>query len=204
MNKFYVAALAGRSGSGKSFASDYLEAAGVPVVDGDDVARDVVRPGRPCLEQLVRTFSKSILNEDGTLNRRLLGSICFADPEKKKKLDEITHPYIIDRMTELFEDLHARGYRYCLVEAPALVESGLYAVCDRTILITADEDRILRRIIERDGLTEEQARNRIRGQVPDSEIAKLCDAVIENNGTTQEFCRKLDDLKAQLDQWFAI
>ncbi|MEA4911548.1 MAG: dephospho-CoA kinase [Oscillospiraceae bacterium] len=202
MSRFYVAALTGRSGSGKSFAAAYLRALGVPVIDGDDVAREVVEPGKPCLAQLVRAFSDRILKPDGSLNRRMLGDICFADAKKKKKLDEITHPHIIERMTELFEQLHEEGYRYCLVEAPALVESGLYALCDRTILVRAQDEIMLRRIVERDKLTTEQARSRIDSQIADGELAALADIVLENNGTTEEFCGKLDALKTQLDRWF--
>ncbi len=202
MSRFYVAALAGRSGAGKSFASAYLEKKGVPVVDGDDVARAVVGPGSPCLAALVREFSADILLEDGSLNRRLLGERCFADADKKRRLDEITHPFIIERMLDRFDELHEKGYAYCLVEAPALIESGLYAVCDRIILVTAGEDVLVGRIMARDGLSREQAQTRVRAQMAEDAVRKLSDAVVENTGTPEEFCKKLDELKVQLDIWF--
>ena len=94
MSGFFVAALTGRSGAGKSLASVFLAEHGVPVLDGDKVARQVVEPGEPCLRELAEVFGRDILFEDGTLNRRKLGSICFADPEKKKTLNAITHPLI--------------------------------------------------------------------------------------------------------------
>ena len=123
MKRFYVAALTGRSGSGKSYASEYLRTKGIPTVDGDLVAREVVKPGEKCLRELVRAFGEEILFPDGTLNRRMLGDLCFSDPKKKEKLDEITHPCIIERMLELFEQLRKQGYRYSLVEAAAVIES---------------------------------------------------------------------------------
>ena len=202
MSRFYVAALTGRSGSGKSYASEYLRAKGIPSVDGDVVAREVVRPGEKCLQELVREFGSQILQADGTLNRHLLGDICFSDRRKKEKLDAITHPHIIERTTEYFARLKEAGYRYCLVEAAAVVESGLYFVCDRLIMITSDRESQIARIIERDGLTEKQAKTRLDAQIREEELRNLCDLVIENNGTLEEFNRKLDALAIQLEQWF--
>ncbi len=202
MNRFYVAALTGRSGSGKSYASEYLRARGIPTVDGDLVAREVTRPGEKCLKLLVKAFGEEILQEDGTLNRRLLGDICFADPTKKEKLDEITHPCIIERMVEDFEQLHAAGHRYCLVEAAAVIESGLYAVCDKLIMITSGRETQIERIIRRDNLTREQAETRIDAQIKESELRELCDVVIENDGTLAEFDEKLADLARLLEEWF--
>lgn len=203
MKKFYVAALTGRSGSGKSVASQYLSQKGVSVIDGDVVAREVVAVGEPCLDELVRAFSRDILNPDGTLNRRYLGDLCFADPKKKKKLDAITHPYIIDRSQEYFDEQKRLGAHYCVVEAGALIESGLYAWCDKTIMVTADEDKEIERICKRDSLTEEQAKRRLQAQMHPDEIQDLCDVILTNNGTLAEFYAKLDELHRQMDAWFA-
>ncbi len=202
MSKFYVVALTGRSGTGKSFASEYLAKLGVPIIDGDDVAREVVEKGMPCLNALVKEFSKDILNEDETLNRRKLADICFPDPKKKRRLDDITHPYIIKRMVEYFDVLHENGERYCVVEAAALIESGLYAVCDKTIMVTADEDKIIKRIMKRDGLTMQQAKNRIDGQMNEDAVKQVSEIIITNNASKEEFCAKLKQVKNQLDIWF--
>lgn len=202
MSKFYVVALTGRSGTGKSFASEYLAKLGVPVIDGDDVAREVVEKGMPCLDTLVKEFSPSILKEDGTLNRRGLADICFPDPKKKRRLDEITHPYIIKRMVEYFDVLHESGEKYCVVEAAALIESGLYAVCDKTIMVTADEDKIIKRIMKRDGITMQQAKHRIDGQMNEDAVKQVSEIIVTNNATKEEFCAKLKQVKNQLDIWF--
>ena len=202
MNKFYVAALTGRSGSGKSYASEYLRAKGIPSIDGDDVAREVVRPGEKCLRDLVQEFGGEILLADGTLNRHLLGDLCFSDRRKKERLDAITHPYIIERTTDYFDKLKEAGHRYCLVEAAAVVESGLYIVCDKLIMITSERAAQIGRIVARDGLSAEQANIRLDAQVDEDELRALCDVVIDNSGSLEEFNRKLDALALQLEQWF--
>jgi len=202
VKRFSIVALTGRSGSGKSFAADYLKQLGVQVIDGDDVARQVVRKGSKCLKELVKAFSEDILNDNGTLNRKKLADICFADKAKKRKLDKITHPYIIERMVVLFDDLKSEGHRYCVVEAGAVVESGLYTVCDKMIMITADEDRQIERIVERDNITEQQARARLAAQLDADEVEGLCDVVIANDGTIEEFKVKIENLAKKLNEWF--
>ncbi|MEG0832746.1 MAG: dephospho-CoA kinase [Oscillospiraceae bacterium] len=201
---FYVAALTGRSGTGKSLASDYLkDKKNIPVIDGDKVARDVVERGSPCLKDLVEEFSNSILNSDGSLNRRLLADICFSDERKKQRLDEISHPYIIAGILDLFDKLHSEHHRFCVVEAAALIESGLYANCDKIILISSDEQRQIERIMERDNITQAQAKTRINAQTSEEVVRAMCDEEIKNNGTVEEFFAQLDVLCEKFDKWFA-
>lgn len=202
MKRFYVAALTGRSGSGKSYASVVLAGLGVPVVDGDVLSREVTGKGSRCLAKLVRAFSPEILNEDGTLNRRRLADICFADPAQKRRLENITHPYIIERLLHYYDAIKAKGERVCLVEAAALIESGLYANCDKIILITADEQLQIERIMRRDNLTEHQAKSRLEAQMPVDDVKDLCDVIITNNGTLAEFEIKLKELAKNLNDWF--
>lgn len=202
MKRFYIVALTGRSGSGKSYASDYLATLGVPVVDGDALSREVTGKESRCLDELVRVFSPGILTEDGALDRRKLGDICFADPAQKRRLDAITHPYIMERLLQYFEAFEARGDRYCLVEAAALIESGLYAICDKIVLITADEPLQAERIMRRDNLTEHQAKRRLEAQMRVDEVRDLCDMIITNNGTLAEFKTKLKQLAQNLEDWF--
>lgn len=194
--------MTGRSGTGKSYASDFLRNKGVAVIDGDTVAREVVEPGSRCLQELVKAFTPAILYKDGTLNRRKLADLAFSDPKKKERLDEITHPHIIEYMLEDFDELKAAGHRYCVVEAGALVESGLYAICDRTIMITADEETSIARIMARDGISRQQAETRLAAQMRVDEVQALCDVIITNDGTLAEFDDKLETLAKQLDCWF--
>lgn len=202
MKHFHVAALTGRSGTGKSYASAYLSKHGVAIIDGDVVARKVVEPGSRCLKALVREFSPDILYKDGSLDRRKLADIAFSDRRKKERLDAIIHPYIIERLLDDFDDMKKNGVPYCVVEAGALIESGLYAICDKIIMITADEEISIARIVERDGITQQQAQTRLSAQMKEEEVRDLCDIIITNNGTLEEFEEKLDVLAQQLDSWF--
>ncbi len=202
MKRIGVVALTGRSGSGKSFAANYLISKGIPVVDGDAVAREVVLPGTDCLKEISNAFGKDILNLDGTLKRRELADRCFSDPEKKKLLEEIIFPHILARMEDYFEEYLGKGYRYCIVEAPALIESGLDKRSDRIVLITASKECQIDRIVERDSLTREQAIARITAQKNENEIRRIADFEIVNNGTKEELIAKLDELITKLELWF--
>ena len=202
MKLFYVAALTGRSGTGKSLASEYLAKKGVPVIDGDVVAREVVTFGSKCLKELTEEFSSDILNADGTLNRKALADIAFSDLAKKTKLDSIIHPYIIDDILNRFDALHKQGYKYCVVEAAALIESGLYANCDKIIMVKSSREKQIERIIQRDGLTKEQAVRRLDAQLSDELVKQLADWTIVNDGTEQEFYKKLDELIEMFKKWF--
>lgn len=202
MSRFYVAALTGQSGTGKSLASDYLAGKGVPVIDGDVLARRVVEPGHKCLDELTEAFGKAILNGDGSLDRQKLADLAFATPENKRRLDSITHPYIIEEALDEFDRLHAAGEKFCVVEAAALIESGLYANTNKIILIKADRDVQIDRIVARDDITREQATSRIAAQYEEDVVEKLAHYIIENNGTKEEFYQKLDALQAQLVEWF--
>jgi len=203
MSRFYVAAITGRSGSGKSYASEYLANAGVPVIDGDVVARQVVQKGSRCLQELTKAFGKEILQEDGSLNRQLLAEICFSNPDDRDRLNRITHPHIIKVITKEFDNLREQGKGYCVVEAAALVESGLYSICDKVIMITSLEQLQIQRIMKRDSITEQQARTRLSSQLASDEVKNICDMIISNNGTLEEFNSKLDMLAKQLDTWFS-
>ncbi len=202
MSRFYVVALTGQSGTGKSYASSYIAKNGIPIIDGDVVAREVVERGSECLLRLVEEFSAEILNPDETLNRKKLAEICFSDPQKKITLDNITHPFIINEILKRFEALKQQGYRYCVVEAAALIESGLYANCDKIVLITADKEKKIERIMKRDNITYDHANARISAQLDESVVQKLSDIVLENNGTRHEFDQKLDALIQEIDKWF--
>lgn len=194
--------MTGRSGTGKSYAAGYLHKLGIAVIDGDAVAREVVEPGQAALTALEKAFGPDIIQIDGTLDRRRLADIAFADPDQKRLLDKTIHPFIIDRLLQMFDDMKNEGIPYCIVEAGALVESGLYAVCDRIILITADEQTAIDRIMRRDGITHEQARTRLAAQMSEAEVREICDVMLSNDGTLREFEDKLDVLARQLDSWF--
>ncbi len=203
MSGFHVAALAGQSGSGKSFVGARLRELGAATVDSDSTARLVVERGMPCLAELVQAFSGDILLPDGSLDRKALGARCFASQGAKKRLDAITHPYIIDALKETFRGLEGEGRRFCVVEAPALFESGLDALCDFIVVVTAPRGDKLKRIMRRDGLTAEAAAERLSRQLPESELAARADEVIDNSGSLDDLRAAADGLYARLCERFA-
>ena len=202
MKDFYVVALAGQSGAGKSFAANHLMNLGIPVIDGDAVARKVVLPGTECLSRLAGEFGNGILTKDGSLDRSALAEICFSDVERKQKLDSIIHPYILSDMFDRFKKLRDEGVKFCATEAPALLESGLLKYCDRVVLISADERKKTERIMKRDGLTEIQAERRISAQTKDEDVRPIADHEIKNDGSEEKFIGELNDLIELFDEWF--
>lgn len=202
MKRPFVAALTGGSGAGKSLAAGYLSSKGVPVIDGDDIARKVVVPGSRCLSLLVDEFSSDILFEDGSLNRKKLGAMCFSDSGKRERLNAIIHPFIIEDLKESVEALHGEGFRYCVVQAPALLESGLHTFCDRVILITAGQNLQIARISKRDGISEEDAKARLDAQAGDERLREIADVEIVNDGSKAEFLAKTEELLQLFSEWF--
>jgi dephospho-CoA kinase len=154
--------LTGQTGAGKSTAAGILAGLGCGVIDGDALAREAVLPGSPVLAALAQRFGHDIINSDGTLNRGLLASRAFADETARRALNAITHPAITALAAQRAEALC--GSRAIVVDAAALLESALAALCDHIIVITAPEALRLRRILARDGLTPEAAQTRVRAQ----------------------------------------
>jgi len=161
--------LTGPSGAGKTTAARILESLGCAVVDCDALAREIVQPGSPVLAQLAARFGGDILCKGGTLDRTLLAARAFASEEARRDLNAITHPAITDlalqRIKALLTSeraLHAP--KAIILDAAALPESELAALCGHILILTAPEALRLRRILARDGLTEEAARRRIEAQ----------------------------------------
>lgn len=179
----HVVGLTGPTGSGKSEVTALWTARGIPVVDTDRLAREVVEPGEPCLAELVAAFSPAILQADGRLNRRALAARAFAAPESAARLSAITHPYIIARSRAILKALAAANEPLAVVDAPLLFESGMDALCDETVAIVAPEDTRRARIMRRDGLTAEQAAQRMAAQQPNAYYASRADRVMQNDGS---------------------
>lgn len=175
-----VIGLTGQTGAGKSTVCTLLTNRGLRVIDADLVARRVVESGEKCLLDLAIEFGIEILNADGTLNRRRLADIAFRDKEKRMRLNQITHPYILAEIQAESEALLRAGATAVFLDAPTLFESGGDALCDKIVSIVAPvEDRIIR-IMSRDGLTRNQALARVRAQHHDAFYTERSDFVIEN------------------------
>ncbi len=183
--------LTGGIASGKSAASRMLRAAGIDVVDADELARDVVAQGSEGLAEVVLVFGPGVLLADGALDRKALGARVFGDDGARRALNGITHPRIAQLAAERTAAIAARGVEACVYDAPLLFENGLDAMMDATILIAVPEDVQLARLIARDGLDEAAARARVAAQLPLAEKIKRATVVIDNAGPLTETARQL-------------
>ncbi len=189
--------LTGGIASGKSTVSALFRARGAAVVDADEIAREVVSPGRPALAQIAARFP-GVLLPDGTLDRAKLGERVFADPHERRVLNELIHPRIQQAFLERTEALRARGEKVALYDAPLLIENNLQAAMEAVIVVSAPAALQRARLMQRNGLTEAQADARIASQLPLEEKLKHATWVIENHGS-------LSDLEAQVDAvWKSI
>ena len=175
--------LTGKTGSGKSIATKIFGELGVFCVDCDKIAHEVLFD-RVVKEELVKNFSDAILDCDGNINRKALGEIVFADSEKLTILNGIVHSEILKRCFDLCEN---SGSEICLIDGSELESSGADKKCDIMVVITADDDMRLRRIMERDGIDRESALKRMNSQKDYSKEA----VVIENNGDEASLREKI-------------
>jgi len=189
---FLLVGLTGSIATGKSTVSRMFAHLGARVIDADLLSREVVMPGQPAYARIVEEFGRQVVQEDGSLDRKALGAIVFADPARRKRLEEITHPAIGLRQQRILSVLDEESFEgVVLWDAALLFESGGVAKMDRVVVVFADPDTEGRRLIERDGLSEADARTRIASQMPIAEKAKLADHVIDNSGTREDTERQV-------------
>ena len=174
----YRVGLTGGIASGKSTAAKFFDALGVPILDSDQVARDVVEPGQPPLERLVERFGPSILTPDGHLDRPALREIVFSDPKARADLEALTHPAIGAAMEARSA---AAGGPYQILVIPLLVEKNLSAHVDRVLVVDCEEQAQIRRLRARDGSTLEQAKAILNAQASRAARLKAADDVIHND-----------------------
>ncbi|MGG0814732.1 dephospho-CoA kinase [Paenibacillus alvei] len=185
--------LTGGIASGKSTVSRLLVERGALLVDADKIAREVVLPGSPVLEQIAVHFGSDMLLEDGSLNRKRLGELVFASETSRKQLESITHPAIrqeIQRQTRQFEQEHPE--RLVVVDIPLLYESGLAELFDSIVVVYVPRSVQLQRLMERDGWNEKEAEQRLNAQWSMEKKRDLADIVIDNSGSLQDTIMQVD------------
>ncbi|MEA4849676.1 MAG: dephospho-CoA kinase [Clostridiaceae bacterium] len=189
-----VIGLTGGIASGKSTISAKLKELGAAVIDGDILARDVVRKGEIAYNRIVQCFGADILLPSGAINRKKLGSIVFADKEKLALLNNITHPEIINRMKKRIQELKAEGVKAIVVDAAMLIETGLYEYMDIVWVVAVDRETQIKRLIERDRFDYREAENRINSQLTDEARKKYADVIIDNSRPIEEVGKRLEEL----------
>ncbi|WP_180008043.1 MULTISPECIES: dephospho-CoA kinase [unclassified Acinetobacter] len=184
----FVLGLTGGIGSGKSAASNWFELQGIQVVDADIVAREVVEPGQPALNQIQQNFGDWVLLENGELNRRALREHIFKDPKARQALEAITHPAI---RQSIIQQLNEASSPYVILVSPLLFETNQHELTNHTLLIDATEQLQIQRASQRDGQNIEQIQKIIHVQMPRQEKQKIADDIVLNDG-------HLDHLYSQL------
>ena len=184
--------LTGGIATGKSTVAAILaKDFGIPIVDADQVARDVVRPNQPALIEIVELFGAEMILDDGHLNRERLGQCVMQDEEKRKQLEAITHPRIFLGIRDALKSHEDAGAKSAIVEAALMVETGSYRAYDKLIVVSSSKALQLQRLCNRDGHTREKAQTWIDAQLPLADKEAVADVVIRNEGNQADLRREV-------------
>ncbi|GED34569.1 dephospho-CoA kinase [Brevibacillus centrosporus] len=191
-----ILGLTGGIATGKSTVTGMLRERGIPVIDADQIAREVVEPGKPAYEAIVRHFGREILLEDGQIDRKKLGEVVFSDETERQKLNAIVHPEVRRVMREEAEAAEAGGAEIVFMDIPLLFESKLQHMVEKIAVVYAPADMQLARMIERDELEEEQAHKRLRAQFPIDQKKSEADFLIDNSASREETVKQVEQMLA--------
>ncbi len=191
--------LTGGIASGKSAVCATLSKMGVPIIDADKIAREVVRPGEQAHREIVAAFGREVLEEGDRIDREKLGKIVFADPDRRALLERITHPRIGTRMAERASEHAAAGRSAVVFDIPLYLENlkggrGASVPADAVIVIRVDWETQLQRLMDRDGLSRDDALARMDAQMPLDEKTRMADYVIDNSGSPEETERQVREV----------
>ncbi|MER1988709.1 MAG: dephospho-CoA kinase [Solibacillus isronensis] len=189
-----IIGLTGSIASGKSTVAKMIESYGLPIVDADVVARQVVEPGTPTLKKIEEAFGPEVIAHDGSMDRAKVGSIIFHNEEMRKTLNGIIHPAIREEMLRQRDEFISFGEKNIFMDIPLLFESKLEHFVEKIIVVSVKKEVQLQRLMERNGFSEEEANARIATQIPVKEKEQLADAVIHNNGTREDTAIQLQNI----------
>lgn len=196
-----VVGITGGIGSGKGLATEFFRARGAAIVDADEVARELMQSGSPIVAEIAAVFGRHLLREDGSLDRRKLGEAVFGDREDLANLNAITHPPIKAEIDKRIYEVGREGRTrvLCLV-APLLLEAGYRDTVDRLLVMAADQEERVHRVMERDGLTEREVRQRIAAQMSPAEQARQADWVVDTTEGREAARRQLEAVWDELNR----
>lgn len=189
-----IIGLTGGIGSGKSLTAELFREQGASIIDADQIARDIVKPGMPAYQAILKSFSKNILNNDQTLNRSQLRQLIFQDPSLKKKLESILHPLIRNNIKTAVSECKTP---YCILVIPLLIENGRYNFIDRIAVIDCDELLQCQRASQRDQLPSAEIERIIGQQATRQQRLKAADDVIDNTGNQTQLQAQVSQLHEQ-------
>ena len=190
-----VVGLTGGIASGKTVVSKMLRELGALIIDADETSREVVAPHKKCWGELIAYFGKDILGKDLTVDRKKLADRVFNNPEQLSKLNSLIHPEIMKSIDEKLEEIRNENPEAIVViDAALLVETGMHKKYDKLIVVYTTVETQLKRLMTRNGISQDEAQKRINLQLPISEKAKLADFLIENEDSlkkTEEQVKKV-------------
>lgn len=195
-------ALTGGIATGKSHVRERFAALGVPTIDADRLAREAVAPGTAGLDAVIQRFGSDLVDRSGVLDRARLASLVFADADARRALEAIVHPFVRRATARWFASLDPGAHAWALADIPLLYEVGRDRDFDAVVVAACAPATQLRRIMDRDGVTEEQARQRLAAQLPIDEKTRRADFVIRTDGTFAETDAAVQDVCTRLHSTF--
>lgn len=189
-----VIGLTGSIATGKSTVVDWFKIKQVPVIDADQIAREIVEPGRPMLSRLKETFGEMIIQKDGSLDRALLSQLIFNDETLRQTLDNLMHPAIIEEIITRRDHYIEQGEPVIILDIPLLFEGDLTDLVDRVLVVYTTEAKQLQRLMKRNDLSEQEAKKRIKVQGSIEKKKQLATDVIDNNRSVEETYLQCDAL----------
>ncbi|MCG0276500.1 MAG: dephospho-CoA kinase [Thermosediminibacteraceae bacterium] len=196
-----VIGLTGGIASGKSTVSRMLRRKGAYIIDADEIAKEIVKAGKPAWKDIIEHFGRDILNDDGTIKRRKLANIVFSDEKKLKMLNEITHPRIVEEIKKELEACKKRKEKVVVIDAALLLETGLDVLVDEVWVVAVDEKTQIERLIEREkSISYTEAMERIRAQMPLEQKLKFATRIIDNSGDVENTQNQVDKLWREIEK----
>ncbi|MBP0048877.1 dephospho-CoA kinase [Marinobacterium sp. AK62] len=195
-----VAGLTGGIGSGKSAASECFISLGVPVIDADQVARQVVEPGSEALTKIAAHFGQDVIRPDGKLDRPALRRIVFDKERERNWLEALLHPLIRDSILDTLEQLDEDGHAYAVLASPLLLETDQHLLISKVIVVDVPEETQVERTMQRDGIEEAQVRQILAAQMTREERLSHADFVLDNSGSEQDLHSAVEALHPKLKQ----
>ena len=179
----YTVALTGGIASGKTLISDEFARLGVPIIDTDVIAREIVEPGQPALKEIETTFGSDIIDINGRLKRAKLRALIFSDPDARKKLESILHPRIRQEADKAIAKVSSA---YCILVIPLLAERGTYPNVNRILVVDVKPETQIERLMARDNSSRKQAEQALASQAGREHRLEIADDILDNSGTPEK------------------
>jgi dephospho-CoA kinase len=193
-----VVGLTGGIASGKSTVSSMFQDAGVPVICADELARDAVQPGSQALDEIRRTFGARVIDQEGGLDRVRMAELVFSDESKREALEHIIHPRVAEQKDRRIDALRHDGHRLAIVDVPLLYEKGWERQFDLIIVVYVPRIAQEQRLMQRDGMTRDEARSRLDAQMPIDDKKQKADRVVDNSDSLAHTRKQVDALLREL------